>query len=352
MRGPFGRTKPRASRARRIALRAGIAVALVFALVLPVSVAQANDPAAVDALFQAAKKLMGDKQYAEACPKFDASYKLDPTLGTLLNLADCYEKLGRIATAWSTWGEAMEKALRDGDKRADFAKSRREALNKRLPKVVISVENEVEGVDVFWDQVKLAPAVFGVELPADPAEHDLVVLRDDGVKLKEERVRITEEGARKEITLDLGALDRAKPREVKEPPPPPPPPLPPYSGRQRVAGFVIGGLGAAALITAGAFGGLALARRADANERSVCVEKFCTPEGLGAIQSARTFAEAGQWIGVGGIVAAAVGVTVLLTSPPPPPDQKPASGAALPRSVWASPWIGPNGGGLIVGGAL
>src|SRR3954471_12905545 len=52
----------------------------------------ANDPVAADALFQAGKQLITDKKYAEACSKYDASYKLDPTLGTLLNLADCYEK--------------------------------------------------------------------------------------------------------------------------------------------------------------------------------------------------------------------------------------------------------------------
>ncbi|MRG92029.1 hypothetical protein [Polyangium spumosum] len=312
--------------------------------------ARANDPAAADALFQAAKKLMGEKQFSEACPKFDASYKLDPTLGTLLNLADCYEKLGRTATAWSTWGEAMEKAQRDGDKRAEFARSRRDSLFPKLPKVVINVQNEVPGVDILWDQVKLAPAVFGVELPADPAEHDLLVLRDDGAKLKEERVRITQEGARTEITLDIEALDKANPRKVKPIEAPPPPP--PSASKQRLAGFVIGGFGAAALITAGALEAVALAKRADAGASSACVNKFCTPDGLASIDSARTFAEAGQWIGLGGIVAAAVGVTLLLTAPPAAPSPRPATGAVVPRPMWLSPWAGPNGGGLVVGGAL
>ena len=353
MRGPLpGRTTPRASRARGAALRRGSAVALGVSLALAAPLAaQANDPAAADALFQAAKKLMGEKQFADACPKFDASYKLDPTLGTLLNLADCYEKLGRTATAWSTWGEAMEKAQRDGDKRADFAKGRREALFPKLPKVVINVQNEVPGVDILWDGVKLASAVFGVDLPADPAEHDLVVLRDDGTKLKEERVRITQEGARTEITLDIEALDKAKPRPVKHVDVIPPPP--PQASKQRLAGFVIGGFGAAALVTAGALEGVALAKRADAGAASACVQKFCTPEGIAAIDSARTFAEAGQWIGLGGIVAAAVGVTLLLTAPSASaPAPRPTTGAVVPRPMWVSPWAGPNGGGLVVGGAL
>ncbi|MDI1434350.1 hypothetical protein QHF89_32930 [Polyangium sorediatum] len=331
-------------------MRVGSAAALGLVLVLGSSVARANDPAAADALFQAAKKLMSEKNFAEACPKFDASYKLDPTLGTLLNLADCYEKFGRTATAWSTWGEAMEKALRDGDKRADFARSRRDALFPKLPKVVINVQNEVPGVDILWDQVKLAPAVFGVELPADPAEHDLLVLRDDGMKLKEERVRITQEGARTELTLDIEALDKANPRKVKVVEAPPPPP--PGSSKQRVAGLVVGGFGAAALIAAGALEGVALAKRGAASDRSACVNKFCTPDGLAAISSAQTFAEAGQWIGLGGIVAAAVGITLLITAPPAAPSPRPATGVVVPRPMWVAPWAGPNGGGLVVGGAL
>jgi hypothetical protein len=351
MRGPLPRrTSHRAARALGGAACGLASAALV--LTLAPRPARANDPVAADALFQAAKRLMGDKQFAEACPKFDASYKLDPTLGTLLNLADCYEKVGRIATAWSTWGEAMEKAQRDGDKRAEFAKSRREALFPRLPKVVINVQNEVAGVQILWDGGKLEPAVFGIELPTDPAEHDLVVLRDDGVKLKEERVRIVAEGSKTELTLDLTELDKAKPRQKKKVDAPVVPP-PPARTSQRIAGFVVGGLGAAAVLTAGALEAVALVKRSEGNAPGACVNKFCTPAGLEAIASAQAFAEAGQWIGIGGIVAAAVGVTLLVTAPaaaaPTPPAR---AGAIAPRNVWVSPWAGPNGGGLVVGGAL
>jgi len=358
---------PRASTRRT---RGFVCAAITLAVTLAPALAEANDPVAADALFQAAKQLMNEKQYGEACPKFDASYKLDPTLGTLLNLADCYEKVGRIATAWSTWGEAMEKAQRDGDKRADFAKNRREALSPRLPKVIINVQNEVAGVEILWDGVKLSPAVFGVELPTDPAEHDLIVLRDDGIKLKEDRIRIMTEGSKTEVTLDIEALDKAKPREVKKDPTPEVPVVP-VRPQQRTAGFVVAGFGVAGLIAAGALEVVALAKRGEGNAPDACVSKFCTPAGLESISSAQTFAEAGQWIGLGGLIATAVGITLLATAPSPAPA-KPAktTGALAPQStrswglgveapkappvlpLWVSPWAGPNGGGLVVGGAL
>lgn len=345
---------PHAGRPSRLEPRAFALAAVTLGLALAAPrAAYAGDPAAADALFQAGKKLMGEKKYADACPKFDASYELDPTLGTLLNLADCYEKLGRVATAWSKWGEAQEKALREDDKRADYAKQRRDALTPRLPKVTIHVGKEVPGVDILWDGKKLSPAVFGVELPVDPIEHDLEVVRDDGVRLDQQRVPVTAEKGKREISLDLEALDKANPRKVVPKDLPPPPPPLPAKNTQRLAGLVVGGFGAAALVTAGVLEAVALAKKSGADAPASCVNKFCTPGGLEEINSARTFAEAGQWIGIGGLVAFAVGTTLLLTAPPTQPAPARAGRPdPLRPTLWASPWAGPTGGGLVVGGSL
>jgi hypothetical protein len=346
--GRSSRLAPSSRSARAFAL-----AALVFGLGLGTpEEAHAVDPAAADALFQAAKKLMAAKQYDEACAKFDASYEIDPTLGTLLNLADCYEKLGRVATAWSKWGEAMEKALRDDDKRADYAKQRRDALTPSLPKVTIHVSKEVPGIDILWDGKKLSPAVYGVDLPVDPIEHDLVVLRDDGVRLDEQRVPVTAEKTKKEISLDLEALDRAKPRKVEKKDPSPPLLPPPAKNTQRIAGLVVGGFGAAALVTSGVLEGIALAKKGSADAPDSCVNKFCTPGGLAQVQSARTFAAAGQWIGIGGLVAFAVGTTLFVTAPPAPSPARASRPDPLRPSLWASPYVGPTGSGLVVGGTL
>ena len=60
-----------------------------------------SDSAAARALFAEGRNLMADERYAEACPKFEESLRLDHGMGTQFNLAHCWEKLGRTASAWS-----------------------------------------------------------------------------------------------------------------------------------------------------------------------------------------------------------------------------------------------------------
>src|SRR4051812_19346522 len=96
----------------------GTAVLLsLLATALPAHAdASAAEQAAADALFNEAQRLVLAGRAAEACPKFVESQRLDPALGTILNLADCLEKIGQTASAWALFNDLQDTAQRAGDK--------------------------------------------------------------------------------------------------------------------------------------------------------------------------------------------------------------------------------------------
>ena len=77
-----------------------------------------------------------------------------PLAGTLLNLANCYEKLGRTATAWATYREAASAANAAG--RSDYvatAQRHADALAPHLARLTVSVAQPVDGLLVMRDGV-------------------------------------------------------------------------------------------------------------------------------------------------------------------------------------------------------
>ncbi len=160
-----GRMK-RATKPQWLAL-AGVCVSLSVAAP---AAADASDKAAAEALFQQAKNLMGQKQYQEACEKFRTSQELDAGLGTLLHLGDCYEKLGRTASAWATFEEAASVAAGRGDVgRQQVAQSRAARLKPQLSYVVIrSAQPLPSGAVVSRDGRPVPEALWGSPVPVDP----------------------------------------------------------------------------------------------------------------------------------------------------------------------------------------
>lgn len=136
-----------------------------------------RDSATAQALFDQAKKLMADGNFPDACPKLAESQRLDPGVGTLLNLAHCYEEVGRTATAWSTFLEAAAAARTAGQ--ADRESAAREKAAALAP-VILSITINVAGADktpglqVTRDGALVGDAQWGSPIPLDQGLHVIV----------------------------------------------------------------------------------------------------------------------------------------------------------------------------------
>ncbi len=148
-------------------------------LVAPIARAQ-DSSATVEALFNEGKRLKDQGNFSEACPKFLASYNLDPKrLGTLLNLADCYEKNNQLASAWARFIEARTAAQRaNQEERVKYASDHAAALEPKLSKLAVNAKAQ-PGLVVTLDGVTVDPGAYGVSLASDAGVHKIAARAPD-----------------------------------------------------------------------------------------------------------------------------------------------------------------------------
>jgi hypothetical protein len=306
---------------RSLRLRALGATLAVAALTSLSSTARADDAAArnlAEQLFTDGKKLMDEGRFDEACPKLAESQRLDPGGGTILNLAVCHEQQGRFAAAWSEFRQALALARTDG--RHDRQQLALEHLEEVEPKVshltfALAPKADVPGLTIKLDGEAVGRAAWSGQLPVDPGAHEVVASATG----KRERRLTVQVGAVADVKIArIPAVEDAPVTASAAQGPDlttPPSASEPQYGK-RTAGFLVGGLGLAAIGVGSVFGVEALHKRKDSN--SVCNGGTCSAQsGVDLNDDARRFANYAN-VGIGvGIVALAVGTYLVLTSGAP-----------------------------------
>ncbi|HYQ00845.1 MAG TPA: hypothetical protein VER96_19380 [Polyangiaceae bacterium] len=129
------------------------------------------DPAAAEALFREGRALLDRGQVNAACEKLEASNALEPSAGTLLNLATCREKQGKTATAWANFISA-ERLARNQNRpeQATEAKRRATELEPQLSTLTLSVRAPVPGLEVWRAGQAVPSATFDTPVPIDPGK--------------------------------------------------------------------------------------------------------------------------------------------------------------------------------------
>src|SRR6478609_12000970 len=164
---------------RIIALGAALACSLATSL----SSAQTSggDKASAEALFNEGVSLVADGDYDNGCGKFEASQALDPTLGTELRLADCYERAKKTASAWATFKHAQGVAHVQGQsEREELARQRVDALAPQLHYLNVGFDgSKPPGLIVMRNGGAVPLASLGVAIPVASGAQQLSATAPD-----------------------------------------------------------------------------------------------------------------------------------------------------------------------------
>jgi hypothetical protein len=173
------------------------------------------DPAAAKSLSQEARVLIQKSRYSEACPKLEESLRLEPGIATRLELADCNEHIGKIATAWAAFVDAADRSskLANQSDREKSGRKRAQALAPRVPKLVIDVPNATEGLEVRCDGVAIDAAAWGTAIPVDPGTHRVTVTVPGKTRWVTTVQTMEGQTVRAEVPRDLPAARDAMPRD-------------------------------------------------------------------------------------------------------------------------------------------
>jgi hypothetical protein len=128
---------------------------------------------AAEELFDAGRELLSQGKFAEACEKLDASEKLDPAVGTLFSLGQCYEGLGRTASAWFAYRGAVALAAQRNDLRRATAEQSAAAIEPRLSTLVVhaSDASPQSPVTITIDGEAFSHDALRAPIPIDPGTH-------------------------------------------------------------------------------------------------------------------------------------------------------------------------------------
>lgn len=275
--------------------------ACVVACLLLTGAASAQQPAdaSADRLFAQGRSAMQARDFAKAVPLLEESQRLDPAAGTLLNLAVCHAELGRTATAYRLFGEALFAAEQKGDvEQAELARERREALVGKLATVRVLAATDVS---IAIDGETVAPAALARDVPLDPGAHRIVAAYRSGRSWETT------------FAASVGRTSIEVPNDREAASPVEPAPESAWSG-MRVAGAATVTASVLALGVATYFTVRAVDLRADSDR--ACPNDRCTSDGVAFNEQARANGDRATAFAITGALGLALGTVLYLVGRP------------------------------------
>lgn len=327
-------------------------LALAVLLASPARAQDAQAQAQGRALFNDGVTLFNKGDFDGACPKFEASLKAFPGIGTRGKLAECYEKQGKLAAAYLEYKEVASLANKTNETaREQVASARARALEPKLALVTISVPpgSELPGMVIKRGGVELDRSKLGVADPVDPGVLAVEVTAP-GRKTFTTQLTVSQGQTAK---LDIPPLPIAQSAPVAPVTPPPPDPAinvqtdPGAHGDppawQKPTGIVLMAAGAVGIGVGAALGLSAKSKYDSAFDNGSCDHgtNQCDSAGQSSVDSAHSQATVSTILFIAGGALAAGGLVVFLTAP-----------SSRTRGLGVTPIVTANGGFVSLSGSL
>jgi hypothetical protein len=321
--------------------------AALVSTIAPAHADDAADKATAQALFDEGMRLFDAGDHASACTKFEAAASLLPkAIGVRGKLAECYEAVGKTASAWAAYREVAVLAGAAGQSdRESVAAERAQRLEPDLAYLTISVPEEaaVVGLVVARNGTALSAGALDTPIAVDPGTHEIVASAEG----YEASSRTIDVAPKQRVALAIEPL-------VALPPPPEPEPqlgsdVEPMRGRSKmkVAGWIAIGAGTASVALGGYFGLRARSRWNEAFDDGHCdSNNVCDADGSRLTGQARDDASAANYFVISGVIAAAAGGVLWYLS------ARGDDESAERKTVRVTPSADSDGVGVVVWGAF
>lgn len=334
-------------------LASSIAVIALATGVSPSLAQDAQTQAMGRALFNEGVALFNKGDFEAACPKFEASLKHYSGIGTRGKLAECYEKQGRVASAWQAYRDVAQLAARSGDPtREQVASERAKSLEPKLAYLTIAVSpaNDIPGLVIKRGGRELERSKLSSAEPVDGGGITIEVSAPGRKTFTGQVTAMQGQVVRFEVpTLSPDAAHAAASNVA------PPPPSTTYESPstlhgdppslQKPVGLVLAGVGLVGVGVGAIFGlgaGSAYDKAFAVGGGCDSATKTCDAAGQSSVDDANAKATLSTILfGAGGALFV-VGSIVFLTAP----------SSSRPRALQVGPTTYAGGGGLLLRGEL
>jgi hypothetical protein len=273
-------------------------------------------------------------------------------MGTEYHLADCYEHIGRTATAYILFLEVAAAARQSAQiAREQVARERATALEPKVSKLRIVAPRNVQGMEVRKNGALLGGMLWDRPVPTDPGTYTIDVSAP-GMRTWSIVTVVAADGAL--VTVKVPLLDARSAGGH---------PTPPASAAantqdasangasaQRTLAYAVGA-GAVIGVAIGTFFGLqSIARHGD--YAAHCIDNRCDATGFSLHDTAVTDGNLSTFAFVAGAAAAAGAAVLYFTAPEPSTAGGGPRAQGAKSALRAAPVVSATGGGLSLTGAF